>query len=1055
MSWIPFLSKELTDLKYVYRALILLLIPLMLGYPGYSNAEGAKEGLSGEQKQAIEQRIVKQMKAGKIPGLSVVLVEGDRTVYQKSFGVASKETGLPVNSKTLFELGSTSKAFTGLGILYLEEEGLLNLNDQVDKYIPWFYMNYKGLPVHITVAQLLHQTSGIPYRTIGDIEAYSGQDALERTVRRLSGGELDYKPGERFQYATVNYDVLGYIIEQVSGQTYEEFMTSRILSPLGLKHTYSSRAEAYALPMMADGHKLSFLSQRTYDAPAYKGNAPAGYIVMNAEDMATWLKIQSRAVKLESPYRELIDKSHEADRTVAPGADGSSYAAGWQVFQKGSGQLSHAGSNPNFSSNIVIKPGEHLGLAVLANSNSDYTGAIVSDILSILEGKELKGASGDMMLSLDRISSALIVLSGILGVLSLGYLIMFVYECIQHKRKAASWSTGNLARSAVTLLFLGGLGYCLYLLPDVLFDRVPWSFVHVWAPYSLMPAMLTLFGAMSVFLVYFQLIRWFPKENDKLMFPLIVLSFVSGFGNAFVIFTINTALDRKDALFSGLIVYFLLGLTLYVLGQKLIQTEMVKLTGGLVYAKRTELIHKVLNAPYAKFEQMEDGNIHVGLNNDSETIGRLPGVIISAFTGTATMLCCLVYLGTINFYGLLVSIAIIALAAGLYVAVGRSANRIWERTRDIQNTFFSMIDHLILGFKELSMNKQRRADFQQDMNECCDEYRSKSILASIKFTNAFVIGELLFTFVIGTVAFVFPVIFSNVEVGELRAYIFVFLYMTNPLHAVLDNIPELFRIRVSWRRIQALIEEIPSAEPETLPSHAEPVQAGRYLNGNFEISLQDVTYVYEGNNGMRDFNVGPLTLSFRSGEITFITGGNGSGKTTLAKLLTGLYEPFGGQLTLNGRKVASSELRELYSTVFSDFHLFRTMYGINYNSCEEDIEKYLQLLGLSEKIKVDQGRFDHLNLSTGQKKRVALMISYLEDKDIFLFDEWAADQDPEFKQYFYRTLLPELRVRNKCIIAITHDDHYYDAADKVYKLTMGKVDTYQYRNNREAVFIGD
>lgn len=1042
-------------MKFVYRILLLLLIPLMFGYPGYSSAEEAPDRISGEKMQAIEQRIVKQMKAGKIPGLSVVLVEGDRTVYQKSFGVASKETGLPVTSQTLFELGSTSKAFTGLGVLYLEEEGLLSLTDPVDKYIPWFHMNYKKLPVQITIAQLLHQTSGIPYRTIGDIEAYSGPDALERTVRRLSGGELDYKPGERFQYATVNYDVLGYVIEQVSGQSYEDFITARILFPLGLKSTYSSRDEAYALPAMSEGHKLSFLSQRTYDAPAYQGNAPAGYIVMNAEDMANWLKIQSGAVKLESPYRKLIEKSHEADRTVAPGGDGSSYAAGWQVFQKGSGQLSHAGSNPNFSSNIVIKPGEHLGLAVLANSNSDYTGAIVNDIMSILEDKNLKGSSGDMMLSLDRISSALIVLSGILSVLSLGYLIMFVYECIQHKRKAADWSNGNLARLGVTLVFLGGLGYCLYLLPDVLFDRVPWSFVHVWAPYSLVPAMVTLFGALALFLLYFQLIRWFPRENDKLMFPLIVLSFVSGFGNAFVIFTINAALDRKDALFSGLIVYFLLGLALYVLGQKLIQTEMVKLTGGLVYAKRTELIQKVLNAPYAKFEQMEEGNIHVGLNNDSETIGRLPGVIISAFTGTATLLCCLVYLGTINFYGLLVSIAIIVLAAGLYVAVGKSANRIWERTRDIQNTFFSMIDHLILGFKELSMKKQRRADFQRDMDECCDEYRSKSILASIKFTNAFVVGELLFTFVIGTVAFVFPVIFNNVEVGELRAYIFVFLYMTNPLHSVLDNIPELFRIRVSWRRIQSLIEEIPSGETAAIPVDEEPPHAGHNSHGEFEISLEEVTYAYEGNNGMRVFRVGPLSLSFRSGEITFITGGNGSGKTTLAKLLTGLYEPLGGNITLNGRKVSPSELKELYSTVFSDFHLFRTMYGINYDHCEEDIQKYLQQLRLSEKIRVDQGKFDHLNLSTGQKKRVALMISYLEDKDIFLFDEWAADQDPEFKQYFYRTLLPELRARNKCVIAITHDDHYYDAADKVYKLTMGKVDTHPYSINREVVIVGN
>lgn len=196
---------------------------------------------------------------------------------------------------------------------------------------------------------------------------------------------------------------------------------------------------------------------------------------------------------------------------------------------------------------------------------------------------------------------------------------------------------------------------------------------------------------------------------------------------------------------------------------------------------------------------------------------------------------------------------------------------------------------------------------------------------------------------------------------------------------------------------------------------------------------------YKENEG-KCFKVGPINYQFKSGQIVFITGGNGSGKSTLFKLITGLYPLDSGNITINGEEVNCSMLSENCSAIFSDFYLFKKLYGIDYSNKEGFISKYLKLFKLDEKVNVLNGSFSTTKLSTGQKKRLALLVSYLEDRQIYLFDEWAADQDPEFRKFFYFTLLPGLKEKGKCVIAVTHDEHYFNMADKVIKMDMGKIE---------------
>jgi putative ATP-binding cassette transporter len=257
--------------------------------------------------------------------------------------------------------------------------------------------------------------------------------------------------------------------------------------------------------------------------------------------------------------------------------------------------------------------------------------------------------------------------------------------------------------------------------------------------------------------------------------------------------------------------------------------------------------------------------------------------------------------------------------------------------------------------------------------------------------------------------------------------------MTGPINGILRIIPYLFGIRISWNRMNALIAEVDQVAAPNSVKESDKREGDR-----ISVQLENIEYEYQDDDKI--FKVGPINHEFRSGEIVFITGGNGSGKTTLAKLLTGLYEPHKGRVLINGTEVSRNELGGHYSNVFSDFYLFRKLYGVDHTNKHDEIERYLDLLQIKDKLIINDGVFSTVKLSTGQRKRLALLVSYLEDRKIFIFDEWASDQDPEFRRFFYQDLLHELKQRGKCVIVITHDDRYFHVADTVLKLHMGQIE---------------
>lgn len=301
------------------------------------------------------------------------------------------------------------------------------------------------------------------------------------------------------------------------------------------------------------------------------------------------------------------------------------------------------------------------------------------------------------------------------------------------------------------------------------------------------------------------------------------------------------------------------------------------------------------------------------------------------------------------------------------------------------------------------------------------------------------IGESLLVLLLGATSIGMPELFPNIGPYVVISFIIVLLYLIGPINGILNAVPHLVQIRIAWNRIQTFIQQIPANIGSDELSSSKLVKVDR-------IEVRGIKYQFKNERGDKEgFSLGPINLELSKGEILFIVGGNGSGKTTLAKLLVGLYEPDEGELMINDQIVENSQVSEYFSAVFSPHYLFEKLY-IDTETKETDLKKYLKLLDLNDKIVVLDDKYSTLNLSGGKKKRLALLQCFLEDSPIYLFDEWAADQDPHYRNFFYRTLLPEMKQSGKIVIAITHDDHYFDVADRVMKMEGGKLEAYALEN---------
>jgi putative ATP-binding cassette transporter len=365
------------------------------------------------------------------------------------------------------------------------------------------------------------------------------------------------------------------------------------------------------------------------------------------------------------------------------------------------------------------------------------------------------------------------------------------------------------------------------------------------------------------------------------------------------------------------------------------------------------------------------------------------------------------------------------------------ARKHFSHNREGQEGLLSQLRHLLEGVKELKLHRPRREAFlEKSLQATLDAREKQGGLSRFFLALAGTWGRLLLYVLLGAILLGLPVLVPS-ERRNVNMYILVVFFLMQPLGSLKYVLPQIAQAQASLVKVQGLgLDLTAMAEKGTDLPLPPPTSFER-------IELAGVTHAYRRERDEQGFTLGPLDVAFQPGELVFLGGGNGSGKTTFAKVLTGLYAPQDGEIRLDGEPVSAWRLdhyRQLFAVTFADVHLFPRLLGLGTPDLEKKAREYLELLHLDRRVTIRDGVFSTTTrLSQGQRKRLALLIAYLEDRPFYVFDEWAADQDPSFKNVFYTQLLPELKARGKTVLAITHDDRYYHLADRMLFLEEGQL----------------
>jgi putative ATP-binding cassette transporter len=478
-----------------------------------------------------------------------------------------------------------------------------------------------------------------------------------------------------------------------------------------------------------------------------------------------------------------------------------------------------------------------------------------------------------------------------------------------------------------------------------------------------------------------------------------------------------------------------------LLSRTLSQVMLTRVAIGVASQFRARLYRQIARAPLSALERIGDARLITALTTDVPRIvmgaRMMPDLLISLVT-LIGMLGFLLVLNADVFWFVLACIAFGVLTYQLPMMIGR---RYFIRSRRSFDGLQASIHGLIRGIKELKLNDRKRdAYFDSVLMSYENEVRRTEKTGHTIVRTASNYGDLLSFFVIGSIIFVF-VNYRVVSDRELVGVIMALLYVTGPVAVILNFIPQISVARVSMQRVAKLFEEIPAEDV------AEPQEAPRPWE---RVRFEGVGYHYEDDSG---FRVGPLDLEFRKGEITFIVGGNGSGKSTLGKLLTLHYRADRGTIWFGDHAVGDASIgtyRQAISAIYSDYHLFDQILGVSDEGLAPMVEHYLRALKLDGKVTYRDGRFSTLALSDGQRRRMALLAAMIDDKELYLFDEWAADQDPTFKAVFYDEILPTLKAKGKVVVVITHDDRYFHLADQLIVVGEGVVTRVERRGGADA-----
>ncbi|MBW8687172.1 cyclic peptide export ABC transporter [Chitinophaga rhizophila] len=501
-----------------------------------------------------------------------------------------------------------------------------------------------------------------------------------------------------------------------------------------------------------------------------------------------------------------------------------------------------------------------------------------------------------------------------------------------------------------------------------------------------------------------------------------------------IVYIINNVLGGNEAFLKDYMGIVFLSLIVYTyLLNVVFQKQLNKFSYTMLYENEKRIFDRILSAPLIKLEKFGSQRFFTAVE-DLRTFSFLPYTVTHTVNSLLMLLLCLVYMFTLSVISALIVVGMILMVAGCYLTVMRSMAKQVSILRGYNENYFRYVDDVIKGFKELKLGFFRRENL---MNKFLvpnrDTAREMDFRINYVFLSINLISQYGLYFVVGVVLFLLPAA-GILERADVISYVVVILFISGPINNLI-NLQQMYaRFMVANGRIKKFMTDFDidqKGEKQTL-SAATSFESLRY---------QGLRFAYRNDTNDSVFALGPVNLEVKKGEVVFIIGGNGSGKSTFINVLTGLYAPTSGELLLNGKADPANQdrLQQMIAAVFTDNHIFSHNYE-NYETVNnEEYNRLLATMQLDKIVAADDDAAARRKFSKGQSKRMSLIFALLEKKPVLILDEWAADQDPHFRKFFYEVMIPKLKEEGKTIIAVTHDDAYFQYADRVVKFEYGTI----------------
>jgi putative ATP-binding cassette transporter len=503
------------------------------------------------------------------------------------------------------------------------------------------------------------------------------------------------------------------------------------------------------------------------------------------------------------------------------------------------------------------------------------------------------------------------------------------------------------------------------------------------------------------------------------------LAFMSGVGGvstAAVLVAINAGLqaseDQKSSLWAAML--FLFALFLFIKSQYFVTITTAAEIEAIVHKLRMRVVDHVRRSELLAMEKIGRANIVAAITSDTAILTQASNMLCFTAQGAVLIVFVSIYVAFLSFSAFMTAVIVVVSAGAIFHIRNRRVIAEKQRAAEWEGRLYDRLTDFLDGFKEVRLNSDRSADLFDDALEISRNAANIKIQSQAETFKMIVSSQISMYLLIGAVVFVAPQFSEALGGTSLTKTTTALMFIVGACFGLVQSIPILLNANAAADRIERLERAL-----RTTSSEAKDIKAPK---GFDVIEMRNIVFRYVDKFSDTTFQIGPLDFSLRSGELVFITGGNGSGKSTFLKVFAGLYPPDSGDITLDGRRIngdTRDTYRALMSGIFFDYHLFQRLYGVPEPEPGE-VDRLLAKFRLADKMSLSDGEFSTLDLSGGQRRRLALIVSLLEKRPILLLDEWTAEQDPEFRRKFYDELLPEMMQAGLTVVVITHDDRYLD-----------------------------